>query len=411
MSCRSRRSSSERARLGGALCAGGRPAGAAAPAAAHAARCPACQPAPRFDAGPPTATHDPSPTTRSGRFPEDCGSERSALVLRQALPWRRQYRVLLERCLKEQQRRWRTSVVQLLQSAFIAALIGGALRGRCMVARTVVWGCAAGEVHGCACSSVYHCKAMGCGLGRVAGAGAPRGRTCSRADAARAGAAMQGPRHAPDACAAALPPSAACPRPQACSTRSAPRRPACPSACPSSSSAASTRRVLRSCSRRGAGAPAGGRPRPAGRERGGAGAAPSAVPVLASLGPAAERLSPCAGRVWRAGRDQLVPSGARAEPAGARGGHVSAGRGWPRLGPGPTGCRQLGPGRWPRLGALHCRSAAGRRVSGTFVRPIRSRSNLFNSGTRLRPTFWPRPRRRRACTSCPPCSSPPSPTG
>lgn len=48
-------------------------------------------------------------------------------MLRGKLPWRRQYSVLLERCLKEQQRRWRTTVVQLLQAVFIAALIGGAL--------------------------------------------------------------------------------------------------------------------------------------------------------------------------------------------------------------------------------------------------------------------------------------------
>jgi ATP-binding cassette subfamily G (WHITE) protein 2 len=41
------------------------------------------------------------------------------------MPWRRQYSILLQRCLKEQQRRWRTTLVQLLQSLAMAALIGG----------------------------------------------------------------------------------------------------------------------------------------------------------------------------------------------------------------------------------------------------------------------------------------------
>ncbi|PSC67254.1 ABC transporter G family [Micractinium conductrix] len=45
--------------------------------------------------------------------------------LRQRMPWRRQYTILLGRCWKEQQRRWRTMLVQMLQSLVMATLIGG----------------------------------------------------------------------------------------------------------------------------------------------------------------------------------------------------------------------------------------------------------------------------------------------
>lgn len=55
----------------------------------------------------------------------DNDSSDQTLELRQQIPWIRQYRVLLERCIKEQQRKWKTSVVQLIQSMLIAALIGG----------------------------------------------------------------------------------------------------------------------------------------------------------------------------------------------------------------------------------------------------------------------------------------------
>ncbi|KAI7840440.1 hypothetical protein COHA_005866 [Chlorella ohadii] len=58
-------------------------------------------------------------------FSENASTSDLALELRQQIPWARQYRVLLERCVKEQQRKWRTSLVQLVQSMLIAALIGG----------------------------------------------------------------------------------------------------------------------------------------------------------------------------------------------------------------------------------------------------------------------------------------------
>ncbi|KAL4440224.1 hypothetical protein ABPG75_003225 [Micractinium tetrahymenae] len=53
------------------------------------------------------------------------GTEDLELDLRERMPWRRQYAILVARCWKEQQRRWVTMLVQLLQSMFMAALIGG----------------------------------------------------------------------------------------------------------------------------------------------------------------------------------------------------------------------------------------------------------------------------------------------
>lgn len=55
-------------------------------------------------------------------FPE--GNE-VELKLRERMPWSRQYAILVSRCWKEQQRRWRTVVIQLMQSVGMAALIGG----------------------------------------------------------------------------------------------------------------------------------------------------------------------------------------------------------------------------------------------------------------------------------------------
>lgn len=58
------------------------------------------------------------------RFPEI--SSNLELDIRDRMPWRRQYLILFSRCWKEQQRRWLTSLTQLVQSMLIAVLIGGA---------------------------------------------------------------------------------------------------------------------------------------------------------------------------------------------------------------------------------------------------------------------------------------------
>ncbi|KAL4427313.1 hypothetical protein ABPG77_003222 [Micractinium sp. CCAP 211/92] len=53
------------------------------------------------------------------------GGQGLELDLREVMPWRRQYAILVARCWREQRRRWVTMLVQLLQSMSMAALIGG----------------------------------------------------------------------------------------------------------------------------------------------------------------------------------------------------------------------------------------------------------------------------------------------
>ena len=72
------------------------------------------------------------------RFADDAGGQ-LGVDMRDVMPWGRQYRVLLERCIKEQQRKWRTSLVQLVQSLMMAALIGGTCQHVCGGQLPGVW--------------------------------------------------------------------------------------------------------------------------------------------------------------------------------------------------------------------------------------------------------------------------------